>query len=442
MKTTYLKINKSTLVEILFLLLMGFIFVRYGLEWGIPTSILLIIALLIVSIGNCNEIVAMCLGCIPLYNSFDYLYVVLYGCVVLLIKNAKKIKVDITLMLVVLILVWELLHSLVGPLAIKQLVGVMVPYLLVVILHSCRNIKYDYSYISHIFVRFVALTASSLFVRNLIRYGGNILYTIQRMGRLGYIDENSTIGGEINPNSLGIMCVLAITLVLQKQFAEKKERKNIIYLVFLMTIGFLTLSRTYIVLLVIMFCTFIIEQKGSTEKKTKIIGVIIGILLIGTIILFKVFPTVIETFGGRWMEKDLSNGRFFIMEEAVESIWSNPSILLFGLGLQEYSEKVLNVVSYAPHDALNEVLMAWGLPGLCLFGSFLIVIVISAKKRNKNIRLINYIPLILMIAKAIAGHWITSGYSMLAISLVYLSLIHDFGNLNIFNKQEINRTSD
>ena len=45
------------------------------------------------------------------------------------------------------------------------------------------------------------------------------------------------------------------------------------------------------------------------------------------------------------------------------------------------------------------------------------------------VNLVNYIPLLIIVAKSLAGHWITSGYTMLTIALSYLSLVYDFTNL-------------
>ena len=68
------------------------------------------------------------------------------------------------------------------------------------------------------------------------------------------------------------------------------------------------------------------------------------------------------------------------------------------------------------------------MPGLILFILYIISLVAEAKKVNKNIKIANYIPLIIIVAKAIAGHWITSNYTMLTISLIYISLFFDFTN--------------
>jgi hypothetical protein len=51
---------------------------------------------------------------------------------------------------------------------------------------------------------------------------------------------------------------------------------------------------------------------------------------------------------------------------------------------------------------------------------------IVAARWNAKISLINWIPLIIILFKSLAGQLLTSGYSMLALALAYLSLCQDF----------------
>jgi hypothetical protein len=91
------------------------------------------------------------------------------------------------------------------------------------------------------------------------------------------------------------------------------------------------------------------------------------------------------------------------------------------------------MISVAPHDAINEIIMAWGIPGFIIFCSFLFFLIKGAKKKNPHMRLVNYIPFLIIVMKALAGHWITSGYTMLATAFAYLSMCHDFTNGSMEN---------
>lgn len=441
MKIRYLKIDKNLIIRLLFIVLFLLVFLRGGIGINISTNILLCIACMIVILGDINDIIALCLSCIPLYTTINYVYPILIGSAVLVIKKYKSFIIDRVFIITIAIFLWELLHGFIGDFSSKVLLANMAPYIFLFSIYSCRSNKLNYRYISHIFSCFVILTGCNFVFRMVSIQGGNLLYTVQNMGRLGMLAEDyGSLTGQINPNSLGIMCVLAITTLMQNYFFEKKEKCCFLYVIILMILGALTLSKTYLVLLALVCFLLIIGQKGGIGRKIKFIGVLTIIVAIGVFVIATIFPNTLERFGMRWIEDDLSSGRISIMAEASSAILSNPKILFFGTGLQNYSEKVLYYVSTPPHDAVHEILMLWGIPGILLICSYFCIIILSAQARNKNMNIINFIPLIIIIAKGLAGHLITSGYTMLALSLAYLSLAHNF-NTNKSNS-DISHISD
>lgn len=424
MNTMILKLDRRVGINLMYIVLAVLIFMRYGLEINIPSVLLACLCYLIISVGNNDEILALCLCCIPLYTAFSYSYVVLYASIVLIVKNIKRIKLNFTVIIILAIFIWEALHAYSGTFSIKHLILTMVPFIFLLVVQSISRTKLNYQYITKKFVYFVLLVGINLFVRTVMLYQGSVMAAIRQMGRLGVIDENaSTIGGQINPNTYGIICVIAIAVLLQNMLYGKKKRKDYLCLFGLIILGILTLSRTYVVLLCITFSLFVIGQRGGINKKIKIVGSIVGIILIGALVLLVFFPTTLETYGGRWGEEDLSNGRLTIMKDSAEVIWTQPLIYLFGLGLENYHEEVLQYVSTAPHDAINEIIMVWGVPGLIIFVWLMIYIVKSANNINHKMNLINYIPLIILVVKAVSGHWITSGYTKLLMTVIYLSLV-------------------
>lgn len=430
-----IKINRELGIKFLFLVLMILTFLRYGMEMNLSTNLLLVVSLLIITFGNNDEIIAMCLSCIPLYSSFDYLYAILYGCIVMMLKNIRRIKVNLLFIAVIILFVWELLHSIEGYFSIRHLIVFFTPYLFLVTISACCRDKVDYNYVSNTFSCFLILTGINLILRTALLSNGNLISALQNIGRLGKISETSSvIGGQINPNSLGIMCSLALTMLLQNYLCKNREKYTLFFIFVILILGVLTLSKTYIVLLGIMFIFFVLGYEGDLIKKVKLTIVIAFVIAAVYFVMICFFPSVYNTFINRWLAEDISNGRLSIFLEVTKCIESNPSILFFGIGLQGFTEGILQYVSIAPHDAISEVLMTWGLPGI-IFLIFLTCVMISdAKKRNTNIKLLNFIPIIIVVSKGILGHLITSGYTMLALSLAYLSLVTDFTNSKSISK--------
>lgn len=426
--TNTLTENKNrTGIEFLFALLILANFFRYGLQVDLPTLILGVIAGVIILVGTTDEIVAVCMCCIPLYTSFEYLYVVLLGCVVLVVKNLKKIKIDCFFLLLLFIMVWELLHSFTGDLLIKQVLCFFIPFLFICVLHACNDIEYDYDYIMKKFATFVGCAGIIFVTQVILESNMNIGAAIDNMQRLGTIsNEASDIGGAINPNSFGIMVAFAITVLLQSYLYKGNEKKKIVYIVVLAVLGLLTLSRTYIVLLLLMLFLFMIGKGTGLKQKRRFIGTILVVIFLVGIVVGLFLPNTWGAFTNRWLEDDLSNGRLMIMSEVSEQIWSSPKLLLFGIGIQDYAQNVRNFVSFAPHDGIHEMVLIWGWPGTIFFLIYICTMVLVAKKRNNCMGIVNIIPLALLFAKAMAGHFLNSSYTMLMLALVYLSLINNF----------------
>ena len=432
------KIGERSLTTCLFAIMFTLILLIYGVELNLPNVLLLFVALLIVILGNDNATIGMVLSCIPLYNCFSYSYIVLIASAVLIIKNFSKIRIGIHILPIFLIFIWELLHSFDDVVNIKQLVILIVPYLFITVLFSYKKALFDYSYCVRIFSISTICMCMTLIINVVMNYGGSFLYALSQMSRLGMDEELSdSVLGMINPNSLGVICVFAITGLMQKYFFIKKEKIDIVLIITLILFGTFTLSRTYVVCLAVVIILFIIEKKDGIKDHLKALLASIGFIGVGLIVTLKLFPNTLTAFIDRWQQEDISGGRLEIMRNCSDYIWSHPEVYIKGIGSQDYTYKVEQLVPVAPHDGFNEILMIWGIPGLIIIISLIFIMILNAKKRCKTSSLVNYIPLIVLLVKGLAGHWITSGYTMLTFSFVYLSLCNDFHHVISLQKEDM-----
>lgn len=412
-------------------------FIRYGLQVDFSAVFLLIVALLIVCLGNTDEVIAICMCCIPMYTAIDYNYVLLLAILKIIIFNIKQIKIDCLFLFFCLMVLWEMMHSIFVELSIQQIVANFMPIFLLLLIYCLKLRKFDYEFIGIKYAIFTLLTSITLFVRVIIDCNWNFFYAIQRIERLGNISENAeVIGGNINPNSLGIMCVMAITILLQIYIHKMRKKEFIIYIVALVILGLLTQSRTYIVLLLLMYLLFMFNSMNNVKIFLKMIGRMSVGIAVCSVIMMIFFPSLLESFIARWFEDDLSNGRIDIMMESLKTIYSKLSILFFGIGMTDYSKNVLNYVSIAPHDVFSELIMIWGIPGAFLLIWFMVLIIIRTNVTKRT--LVNYIPLIIILTKTIAGHLITSAYTMLLLSLAILSIMYNFDEYKV-SKLDVNR---
>lgn len=422
---------RKIFVNILFITLLLINYIRYGLQISLPTEFLLLISLIISLLGDDEDIISLCFCCIPLYSSFEYIVCIFSCAIFLLIRHWKYIKFKYSIFIVLLLVTWELLHAFIGIFSIKRIIALAVPFFLLETLLSIKDIRFDYKKIVSKYSLFVIGTGLSLITKVVSVSGNNIEYVLMNMKRLGsFSDSVEIIGGAINPNSYGVMCVLGIILILQIYFYLEKSKTLVSYLLILLILGILTLSRTFIVCLIIGLALFFFDRKYATKKRLIYLLSMFVLLIVIFFVVSYFFPDTLVKIIKRWQVSDISNGRIEILVNSIKAIWSNPSIVFFGIGLQDYSKVVLNFVTVAPHDALHEIIMAWGMPGFFLFALYICTILFFSKKKNRNIGLVNYIPFIILIIKALLGHWITSGYSMLCIILVYISLITCFYEKN------------
>lgn len=403
---------------------------RYSLQINIPQGILLAIALLIALVGDQDEIIAMCVCCIPLHSSFEYAFAVLGGVVLYVVRFGSRIRFNRTIAPVCLMILWELMHCFGKPFSIVQFVGRCVPLLLIAVLMCSEERKFDYDFIVRAFVLSIAAMCISLIGKLLFVADFNLLRMISNLQRLGLDSDEAkqslmVSGGEVNPNTLGIVCVLGIAGLMQLSTAGRRKKMDGLLLCVLLMFGVMTSSRTFLVCLAFAALLVLFAQRGSILRKVRFL---IGLALTAALalgILYLIMPTLIEYYIGRFYESDLTTGRMDLMGAYHDFIISNAEILFFGAGLHDFGIKVLEtyqVTTHVPHNGIQELIVAWGLPGLGLFAALFAAMTISSRRVCRRQGLIHYIPLLVVLLKVQAGQMLTSPYTMLAFSYAYLSM--------------------
>ena len=259
----------------------------------------------------------------------------------------------------------------------------------------------------------------------------NFGIAIDNLQRLGGMSND--VGAAINPNTLGIINVFAISGLIQIYPVNKFKKTSVIMISLLLLCGLLTASRTFVVCLLIMAVMFFIGQQGNPIKKVKFIISLFVFAIVITVVYALIFTENFRFFIGRFQTDDLFNGRDTIMFDYHRYITSNIWVMLFGVGLNNFGEKVINVYNISnavPHNSIQEVVVAWGIPGLIMIGILIVMMILESTKYSGKKTILNYVPLIIILAKSMAGQLLTSGYTMLAFVLAYLSLCQNFSQSN------------
>ena len=127
----------------------------------------------------------------------------------------------------------------------------------------------------------------------------------------------------------------------------------------------------------------------------------------------------------RFGEADLLNGRDTLLSFYFKHIFSSPLYLLFGLGLQDFQEKLSKIYggyTQVCHNGFQEVWVVWGIVGVFLFFGLLLAIISDSKPYQEKHYFYQFVPLLLMLLYTSAGQLIRSELSMLSLTLIYLCL--------------------
>lgn len=419
----------------LFSLLAAMIFVRYGMQIGIPRVLALIPIVAIALLGNQTEIIAICMCLIPFHESLDFYYALVLVIAIYVIRCYDRIKINASVFPAFLIVIWELLHCFNGDFSPRVLITSLTPTIALAIILCSDFTGLDYAFVVRTVAMAAVVTCLSMLAQVAWISRFNLNAFMLNLRRLGALDEASKdrlqiTGGLVQTNSLGVICVTITACLLQLRAAAKNKRSDVLIMLTLLIFGTLTASRTFLVCLVLMILLVLMGQKRGSKK---IRYFAMATLATGFVLLVFVlfFPEQLEYYISRFFEKDITTGRDDLMIQYHRFITDRLHVLFFGVGLQNYGDKLITfyrVAPNVPHNCIQEIVVAWGLPGLALITLLILQLIHQGRRCNSNHKLLNYIPLIIILFKSVAGQLLTSNYTMLALGFAYLSLIQ---NLNV-----------
>ena len=412
-------------------LLLVLISLRYSLQIDVPPILFLAIIICMALLGDLNELVGIFICCIALHESIDLFYALVFCVCILVCKFHKEIRLHRIIWPIFAMIVWELLHCFRADFSVRTYLVSCIP-LLVLAIFMCIDVrKIDYAFVGRAFSIALAVICMSLLLKLLYLSDFNIIKTFAKLQRLG--NDASAISldgkGTIQTNSLGILCVLAITWMMQLRTVGSGTKGDIILVILLTVFGALTASRTYLVCLSLMLILLLFSQNGSLKKKFRFLAGMVALILVALVLLYLIFPDLMEYYISRFAEKDITTGRDVLMIKYGEFISDHPKVMFWGIGLNQYGYDLITaykVASNVPHNCIQEIILAWGIPGLVLFICLWIAMMYRSVHFSERQKLLNYIPFIIIFVKSQAGQMLTSSYTMLTLSVAYLSMAQDF----------------
>lgn len=415
---------------ILLVLFVILLFMRYAFQINISKGTLTVFIAVIALTGNRNEILAVTMSCIPLHNAVDLFVSVGICMIAYILKNSKFIKVNSAAFITLLIITWEYIHCFNYGFSIKLFIVSIIPLVFLALIMCTDMEDIDYGFIVRTMAVVTAVVCIVMLSSLFIMADFNIAEAFTGIRRLGVFSNDSKMQNlAVNPNSLGIVCLLSITSLLQLRILEKSQKSDSLLILILLVFGIMTASRTFLICLIMMIVLLSIGMQVNTKKSIQFLISLSVLVIIAAFILNRYFPNTIEYYIYRFQKDDITNGRDLLIQIYNNYISNNMDVMFFGIGLTNYEDKIINICHISngvPHNAVHEIIIAWGIIGIILFSIQCIVMIIQSRKVCRQQTILNYIPLFIILLKSMAGQLLTSGYTMMALVLAYLSLCQNF----------------
>lgn len=211
--------------------------------------------------------------------------------------------------------------------------------------------------------------------------------------------------GDPNFYSAHITAAIAGVFVLVLNEAKLSRRLVLfVLMVLLVYCGFLSVSKSFILLFICMALFWIIEILFRNGKMSSKLVMIMMLLIAGAFVLSSImFTDLVDMIIGRFLKdktiSDFTTGRTELWGSYFSAFEDTPSILFFGKG---FTDVLVN--NNASHNIVIQSIYQFGIPG-----SVLLLIWFFAYARNviKHIRIkITHIVQIFMLALGAFGPWL------------------------------------
>lgn len=378
-----------------------------------------------------HEIKAVVVSFIPLFPAFQNKYATLVCLAVLMVKCYKQIKIRPVIFSGVCLLFWELFHHEIGNFSFVDCFASFVELFFIMMIICIEPKKRaDICQLSRV-LAIASLVSFTILFFNTLEAENIKFYDLLNAGfRLGTVEEVEVIGYQFsyNANELGFICNLTIALLFANLYHKKGNIWDVLMIIFMLFVGALTISRTFLLLFAGTVFLFILLKDASISKKIRNGVFLIAIVAVGLLLLYLLYPNIIMNYIARFSEKDVTGGRTYLFEFYNQFIFSSPNRLFFGIGMQEIAEKVYlfeHVNVQVPHNGYQEILVAWGIPGFLMLAILVIGLIRIANKRRRSGKMvwIQYLPLLLLLINIMGGQFFTHSFKMLTLYLAYECII-------------------
>jgi len=362
--------------------------------WGISISkyIYLVYIVAIMAMAPYEAVIHMTCFTLPLVCGLPGTYVM--PCIWMLLVIKRKSVNIWQLMLLAFPIVWEMLAALWYPAfnvpSIVQytfFAGVMF-----FLIHDDREL--NYLNCVKMYLMGSILLCATIIVAGLMTAPADWLeqFALGQF-RFGSVASGNEEGMSLllNANSLAYYSIVAVFCAVL--LAERTKKAGYIVLaIFVAFAGFLSLSRSWLLVMAICLLLYIL----SKLRKPKQFLTLFAVLAIVSIVLslyLKSQPELLAGFEVRFQEDDLEsgNGRMDILKIYMEAFFSDIRYMFLGTGVTQYHAVV--GLQGSMHNGTQQILVCCGVVGFVIYIIGLIKPILQARDQRK-IRMVYWLPLL------------------------------------------------
>ena len=265
----------------------------------------------------------------------------------------------------------------------KIRIGMYLPILGVIVIEILDTIKYGIDNVELIYLVFYMLVATYavdfhafqdeeetyiygystctivaialVVIREISELGLNYIFTYNvRFGA----NTNGRMVTNFNSNELGLYCVVAICLLMVLNL-KRNKKSAFAMAVLLSMLGLVSISRTFIMLMVVSWFFYLILSKASITK-----GLAVAIAFsIAFLVVQSLVPNFVDWIKNYFVARShTSGGRMNLVVDYFN--WSFADMWTILFGYSEYYTQILN--STAAHNGIQEIMVCWGIVGLVI----------------------------------------------------------------------------
>lgn len=296
------------------------------------------------------------------------------------------------------------------------------------------NSHYDYEKCVHYFVLGVTLTCAVIVMATILKtpsWQQDIASGYLRFGEIEHVAEED-LNLTLNANSLAYISVAGIGCCVVLLRCSKFNKLFLATEMAVLTVtGLLTLSRTWVLLLVLLGVLYVMSSNISRKGILQIAAVLGVFVLIGYFVYLK-FPQVIVGMISRFGRSDIATGndRYEITRKYMELFGVNVRTALFGTGVTQY--RSVMGIEESLHNSLVQILICYGLVGTVVFSCGWLAKVVKAIGK---VKLLYWIPFLCILVFSTSLQMLYPWYliypQLIAIFVIQMGREHKISGENL-----------